>query len=457
MEQPMTPTMPAPASAQPQKPSRPPRRLRATEFAGDPLRSLEELAASQGDIAQIRFGRRRAYVFSHPDLVKDLLVTNSRLFIKGEGLQRAKRLLGNGLLTSEGEFHLRQRRLLQPVFLKSRIRDYADTMGRHSVGTARHWEDGAEVNMADEMNRLTLGVVGETLFSTNVGDKADEIGASLDTALEMFQTLGSPFIAILERLPFGPMARFRKASARLDDIVIKLIEERRASGEDRGDLLSLLLAARYDDGSAMDNTQLRDEALTILLAGHETTSNALSWTWVELSRHLEVARRLHEEAVAVMGDDPPRFEHVDKLCYTRQVISESMRLHPPAWIIGRIALDDYMVEHEGERHVIPRGSIVVVSQWVIHRDSRYWPNPMEFNPDRWENPDPNLPKFAYFPFGAGPRQCIGEGFAWMEAILLLAGLARNWKATLIGEAPPPQPRITLRPGGPIRMKLEAWC
>lgn len=432
-----------------------PKRL-PVEFATNPLKSLEELTAGQGDVAEMKFGRRRAFVFNHPDLVRDLLVTNSRLFIKGEGLQRAKRVLGNGLLTSEGEFHLRQRRLLQPVFLKSRIRDYADAMGRHTVRVAQGWSDGRTMNVAEEMNRLTLAVVAETLFSADIQGDAHGIGESLDTALELFQRLNSPLAPLLELLPFGPMANFRKAKAQLDAVIYRLIDDHQASGNDTGDLLSLLLGARYEDGSRMEPEQLRDEAMTILLAGHETTSNALSWSWMLLAQNPEIQRRLHEEAVRVMGNDQPCIDHLEYLTYARQVISESMRLCPPAWIIGRAALTDYTVEHEGVTHAIPQGSIIAVSQWLLHRDPRFWEHSKDFRPERWEYLPPDLPKFAYFPFGAGPRQCIGEGFAWMESILLLSGLSRYWRLELRGPVPGFQPRITLRPAGPLWMSAHRW-
>lgn len=426
------------------------------DFASDPTGSLERIVASHGDVAEVRFLRRQAFLLSHPDLIQDVLVTNSRLFVKGEGLQRAKRVLGEGLLTSEGDFHLRQRRLLQPLFLRSRIQGYAEAMVHHAAKVSARWEDGAEVDMAVQMNRLTLAVVGETLFSADVEGEAGEVGEALDTTLEMFDALSSPLAPLLERLPFGPLNGFRQARARLDATIFRLVEERAQTDHPSQDLLAVLLAARYDDGSAMTREQIRDEAMTIFLAGHETTANALAWTWLLLAQHPEVAKRLHDETVSVLGDRAATMEDVENLTYARQVISESMRLYPPAWIIGRTALTDYILNHEDERYVVPRGSTVAVSQWIMHRDPRYWHNADRFDPDRWASPNPNRPKFAYFPFGAGPRQCIGEGFAWMEAILLLATLARDWRAELRQEPPGLQPRITLRPEGGIRMQLHRW-
>lgn len=424
----------------------------------DPAAYFQGLAGEHGDVVRIRFGRFEVYLLSHPDLIRDVLVTRSRLFVKGQGLQRAKRLLGEGLLTSEGEFHHRQRRLLQPVLLKSRIQMYARAMGTWAEQTSARWQDGQSVDMAREMGRLTLAVVGGTLFSADVEGQAHELGAALDTSINLFNSLSSPLAPLFERLPFGPARTFRLARARLDATILGLIEERRAalaSGhEDSKDLLALLLGARYEDGSAMDDAQLRDEAMTIFLAGHETTANALAWTWYLLAQHEEIAVRVRAEAQQVLAGRAAAYEDVEKLSYTRQVIAESMRLYPPAWIVGRRALTDYEFEHNGSRYVVPEGSTVVASQWIMHRDPRFWARPEEFWPERWSQDEARLNR-AYFPFGGGPRQCIGEGFAWMEAVLLFAGLAQHWSARLAdGSTVRVQPRITLRPLGGIKMVLE---
>lgn len=419
---------------------------------------FQELARDYGDVAHVRFGSFEAYLLTHPDLARDVLVTRARLFVKGRGLQRAKRLLGEGLLTSEGEFHHRQRRLLQPVFLKSRIQLYARAMGLRAEQTSARWQDGQSVDMAREMARLTLAVVGDTLFSADVEGEAHELGQALDTSISLFNALSSPLQALYDLLPIGPARTFRLARARLDATILGLIEERRralASGaEDRSDLLSLLLGARYEDGSAMDDAQLRDEAMTIFLAGHETVANALAWTWYLLAQHENVAARVREEAHQVLGGRAAVYQDLDNLPWTRQVIMESMRLYPPAWIVGRSALEDYEFEHAGARYRIPRGSMVLLSQWVLHRDARFWERPEQFEPERWNSEEARLNR-AYFPFGGGPRQCIGEGFAWMEAVLLLAGLAQHWSVRLADSAPVGvQPRITLRPLGGIAMVLE---
>jgi len=441
-------------------PGPPPTRLgRPLPFLmkSDPTGFMSQMAREYGDVVRLRVGKINAFLLNHPDLIRDVLVTNSRLFMKGEGLQRTKRLLGEGLLTSEGDFHLKQRRLMQPMFLKARIASYAEAMGRHALRQGGGWHAGQVVDIGREMAALTLAVVGETLFATDLTGQTSEVREALDQSLQLFNRTNSPFAALLDRLPFGPAKQAQNARERLDKILYRLIDDHKATGEGQ-DLLSLLLGARYEDGEPTDRTQVRDEAMTIFLAGHETTANALTWTWYLLANHPEVASRMHGETANQLQGRPAEFADLDNLTYTRQVVSESMRLYPPAWIIGRRALADYDVAHEGHRYLIPKGSIVVTSQWVMHHDPRYWPEPDRFDPSRWENSESeSRPKFAYFPFGAGPRQCIGEGFAWMEAILLLATLAQNWKPELMSQEPAfPQPRITLRPRDPILMKLGKW-
>jgi len=313
----------------------PPKALRR-----DAAAFFQTLAHDYGDVSQVRFGNFHVYLLNHPDLIRDVLITRARMFSKGQGLQRAKRMLGEGLLTSEGEFHLRQRRLLQPVFLKSRIRHYAAAMGRRALQTSARWHDGQTLDMAREMSRLTLAVVGETLFSADIEGEARELGAALDTSIELFNALNSPLASLVERLPFGPSQTFRKARARLDTTIYRLIEERRAQAKqiesDHDDLLDLLLNARYEDGSAMDDAQLRDEAMTIFLAGHETTANALAWTWHLLAQNPQCAQKTRDEAHKVLAGRAPVYDDVEKLVWTRAVISEAMRLYPPGAARWRI-------------------------------------------------------------------------------------------------------------------------
>jgi cytochrome P450 len=407
-----------------------------------------------GDIAHWKIGPQNLYLFSHPDLIRDVLVTNGKNFHKSRGLERARRLLGNGLLTSEGEFHLRQRRLAQPAFHRQRIAAYATTMSDYAERTASHWSDGETVDMHTEMMRLTLGIVARTLFDADVDREAAEIGAALTHAFESFNLAMLPFTELLEKLPLPAVRRFNNARDTLDRIIYRMIEERRRSGGDRGDLLSMLLLATdtEGDGSGMSDLQLRDEALTLFLAGHETTANALTWTWYLLSQHPEIEARLHEEVDRVVVDRAPSYEDMPSLPYTRMVFAESMRLYPPAWAIGRRALRSF----EANGHLIPRRSVVIMSQYIMHRDERFFPDPERFDPDRW-TPEAQVsrPKFSYFPFGGGTRVCIGEQFAWMEGILLVAALSRKWRMRLApGHPVEVQPLITLRPRYGMRMILE---
>jgi cytochrome P450 len=424
------------------------------EIARNPLAMMVAMKEMHGDIAHWRIGPQDLYLFSHPDLIRDVLVTNGRNFHKSRGLERAKRLLGNGLLTSEGEFHLRQRRLAQPAFHKQRIASYAATMRDYAALTSERWRDGETLDMHTEMMRLTLGIVARTLFDADVEIEAAEIGQALTMAFESFNFAMLPFTEYLEKLPLPSVRRFNAARDTLDRTVYRMIEERRRSGEDKGDLLSMLLMATdtEGDGSGMSDLQLRDEALTIFLAGHETTANALTWTWYLLSQHPRVEARLHAEVGTALNGRAPAYDDMPALPYTRMVFAESMRLYPPAWAIGRRALEPF----DARGFTIPGRSVVIMSQYIVHRDARFFPEPDRFDPDRW-TPEAvaQRPKFSYFPFGGGNRVCIGEQFAWMEGVLLIAALAQKWKMRLVpGHRVEVQPLITLRPKHGMRMILE---
>jgi cytochrome P450 len=363
-------------------------------------------------------------------------------------------LLGEGLLTSEGEFHLRQRRLVQPAFHRQRIAAYAREMVSRAWITGDRWRDGQTVDMDHEMMALTLAIVARTLFDADVDAEADEIGGALTEVLRLFQTVFIPGMQLFDRLPLPHTRRFARARGRLDATIYRLIAERRgerARGEERGDLLSMMLAAQdaEGDGGSMTDEQLRDEAMTLFLAGHETTSNALTWTWYLLSQHPTVEARLHDEVDRVLGNRRATADDLFALPYTRMVLSESMRLYPPAYAIGRRALEDYEVNGV----LIPRGSLAVVSPLVTQRDARWFPEPERFDPDRWA-PEAQAarPKFSYFPFGGGTRMCIGDQFAWTEGTLLLATLAQRWRAELAaGQRVAMKPMITLRPRYGMRM------
>jgi cytochrome P450 len=421
----------------------------------DPLAVFSRFKEEYGDVVRIPMGGRSIFVLSHPDHARDVLVTHQRNFKKGRALEHARLLLGDGLLTSEGEHHLRQRRLMQPAFHRQRIAAYGDTMVRFADRRSGRWQDGSTLHIHAEMMALTLAVVGKTLFDADVEAEARDIGQALT---DSFEALGAlfylPFGGWIEKLPLPVVLRFKAGKKRLQQTVQRIIAERRASGADTGDLLSMLLAARdaEGDGTGMSDQQIQDEALTLVLAGHETTANALSWTWYLLAQHPSVESRFHAE-VDALGDEPLSAESLARLPYTRMVLSESMRLYPPAWGIGRRALGD--VELGGFR--MPAGSIIVLSPYLTQRDARWYDDPQRFDPDRWlPERVAARPKFSYFPFGAGPRICIGEQFAWMEGVLLLAAIARRWRLRLLSQVPvQPQALITLRPKGGIPMRAEA--
>jgi cytochrome P450 len=345
--------------------------------------------------------------------------------------------------------------MMQPAFHHQRIAGYGEAMVEHAQRLTSAWRDRETRDIAREMTHLTLGIVGRTLFDADVDAEAEEIGEALSTALELFrQTLTLPFFDVLDRLPLPHNRRFEKAKARIDATIYRLIAERRREPGGRNDLLSMLLAASdtEGDGGGMSDVQVRDEAITIFLAGHETTANALAWTWYLLSQNPEAEARMHAEIDSVLGDRAPGVEDLSRLAYTEMVLAESMRLFPPAWIIGRRAMEPYSIGGFD----VPERSIVLASQWVTHRDPRHFPDPERFDPERWR-PEAReaRPKFSYFPFGGGPRVCIGEGFAWMEGILILAAIGRRWRLLLeAGQSIVPAPGITLRPRDGIRMTVE---
>ena len=409
--------------------------------------------ASYGDISFVNGGALHFYLINHPDSIQDVLVTHNRNFIKSRGLQAARPVLGQGLLTSEGELHLRQRRLVQPAFHRQRIEGYAKTMVEIASRVGQRWQYTPEVNMTQEMMRLTLAVAGKTLFDVDLENEAQEISVALTDAMALFNRGFSPFEALLERLPLASNARFEKGLERLNKTIYGMIADHRASG-DRGDLLSMLLTAEdlEGNGEQMTDQQIRDEAMTIFLAGHETTAIALTWTWYLLSCNPQVEAELQRELKRVLGDRLPGYQDIPDLVYSRMVFAEAMRQYPPAYVLGRIAVDDYEVGG----YVIPAGATVLMSQYVMHHDPRYYPDPYHFDPLRWTPEAESLrPKYSYFPFGGGPRVCIGEPFAWMEGVLVLATLAQRWQPRFIPNYPVKfKPLITLRPKYPMMMRLE---
>jgi cytochrome P450 len=419
----------------------------------DPLGFLRAMRDTHGDVVRVAIGPVRMALLSHPDLVEEVLVTQNRLFIKDRFLRVLRPVLGDGLLMSEGDFWRRQRRLAQPAFHRERIAAYGGIMVDHAARLASQWRDGEVRDVHKDMMRLTLEIVAEALFGAQVGQHADDVAESIEAVLAVVSDPLELFMPFLRRLPTPKRRRFQRAVTKLDAIIYGVVEQRRTSGApETGDLLSMLLHAQDEDGSRMSNKQLRDECMTLFLAGHETTAINLSWTWVLLSQHPHVEAKLARELRDVLGDRRPTFADLPNLRYSSQVIAEALRLYPPAWSMGREARED--VELGGYR--VPRGGQVWFCPWAIQRDARWFDDPDAFRPERWEGDfAKQLPRYAYFPFGGGPRFCIGQSFAQMEAVLLLATLASAFRAEVLPDAAiVPFPSVTLRPKHGVRVRLS---
>jgi cytochrome P450 len=417
--------------------------------------TLHAVAQEFGDLAYFRLGEQDVYFVNDPDLIKDILVTQQSKFTKSRMLQRAKRMLGEGMLTSEGAFHLRQRRLAQPAFHRERLKGYAAAMTDCILDARGRWQDGQTLDLSDEMMRLTLAVVARTLFSADVEQDARDVGEAMETVLGMFEFVLLPWSEFLEKLPLPQVKRFGAARDKLDRIIYRFIAHHRASGQDHGDLLSMLLAAQDDEGGTggMNDEQVRDELITLFLAGHETTANAMAWSWYLLSQHPEIERRLHDEVDHALAGRAPTFDDLPALRYCEMVMAESMRLYPPVWAIGRMAAVDYRIRD----YEVPRGSILIMSPYALQRNPKFYPNPERFDPERWRPEAVDArPKFSYFPFGGGTRVCIGERFAWIEGTLILAAVAQKWRFTLEpGFRVEKRALLTMRPRFGMRMQAHA--
>src|SRR5436853_1541661 len=418
----------------------------------NPLEYFAKIAREYGDVAGLRVLNFRTIFLNHPDLIEEVLVTNARKYSKGRVLRANRHVFGEGLLTSEGDFWLRQRRLAQPAFHRARIASYAATMVDYTERMVEGWRGGEERDAHQEMMRLTLEIVAKTLFDADVERDAQEVGKSLELLLE----IGANFrrtIFVPHWLPTPTNLRVKREVAQIEKILYRIIGERRASGRDAGDLLSMLLSAQDEDGSRMTDRQLRDEAITLFLAGHETTASSLSWTWWLLARNPAVEAKLHAELDEVLGGRAPSIDDLARLPYTANVITESLRLYPPAWGLARIAVEN----HELAGYPVKKGMGVAMAQWVVQRDTRWYDKPEEFRPERWEGDfAKRIPRFAYFTFGRGPRQCIGNSFALMEARLILATIAQKYRLHLVPDHPVvPLASITLRPRYGVRVVLES--
>lgn len=427
----------------------------AHRFARDPLGVLGGLAREHTPLVRFRFFGGHAVLISDPELARDVLVTHHRSFRKADHeVALLGRILGNGLVTNnDTDHHRRQRRLVQPAFHHRRIASYADTIVDYTAAMLDDWVPDVERDISEEMRELTMYIVAKTLFDADRDDLSGNARAIGD-AIAIFQEATDDDFDMPFRLPAWvptPRQRRLRAAKRLvDDTLLEIIGRRRDSGEDTGDLLSMLLTAVDEDGSGMDDRQLLDEVITLFVAGHETTSNALTWTWYLLSQHPEVVARLHAELDGVLGGRTPTLTDLEALPYTLMVLKESMRLYPPVYALnGRMANEDVRV---GD-YLIGKDTYVIVSQWSMQRNPRYFPEPERFDPARFspEN-EPSIPRYAYIPFGAGPRVCIGNSFAMMEAHLILATVAQRFDLALApGQKLDLNPQITLSNKGGMRM------
>jgi cytochrome P450 len=425
---------------------------------GNPILLFEHLYATYGRMAHYRVGPSHIVLVSEPEFIREILINQAQYFVKERTQKRMKILLGEGLITSDGEIHSRQRRIVAPAFHRQRIQAYASIMVDCAVKLRDRWNAGREIDASSAMMSISLEVVARTLFAQNVTPQILSINHEVNVIMELYNFLiALPRAEGYLHLPIPGLMRFRKARKRLDAVVYQMIRDHRHSGIDKGDLLSMLLRAHDDQpganqDSGMTDEQLRDEVLTIFLAGYETVSNALAWTWLLLAQNPEAEAKLHAELDRVLQGRLPALEDLPSLRYTEMVLSEAMRLYPPAWAMGRQATRDVDIGP----YRLPAGTFFFFSQYIIQRSPENFPEPLRFDPERFtpEN-KARRSRFVYFPFGAGHRQCIGESFAWMEASLVLVTLAQRWRLRLVpNQIIEVQPKITLRPKYGIKMLLE---
>lgn len=419
----------------------------------NPITLFQHLVDKYGDIAHYKIGWNHIVFLNHPDYIREILVVQNENFVKERTVRRSKMLLGEGMITAEGAQHRSQRQVAQPAFHRQRIPEYASTMVREASRMRDAWRDTQERDVARDMMHLTLNVVAETLFSTDLRDEVNELADAINWIMGLYNFLVMlPAAEWLVHVRPPGLAAFVRARNRIDAIVHRMIDAHRTRHSDGGSLLDMMLVAS-PDRSPESEKLLRDQVITIFLAGYETVANALAWTWYLLSQNPECERRFHAEIDRELQGRLPNYDDIPRLRYVEMVIAESMRLYPPAWAMGRQALNDFQL---GD-FFLPAKTTVLMSQFVTHRDSRFFPDPLRFDPERF-SPEAKArrAKFTYFPFGAGFRQCIGESFAWMEGVLLLATLGQKWKLKLVpGHKVEPQPLITLRPKYGMRMQLEA--
>src|SRR5579862_7737115 len=424
------------------------RRLRPA----NPIVLFQQLARDYGEIAHYKLAWNHIVFLNHPDYIREVLVVQNENFTKERTVQRTKMLLGEGMITSEGAQHRQQRQVAQPAFHRQRIPEYANTMVDEAVRMRETWRDGEERDISVDMMHLTLNVVARTLFATDLREEAGELADAINRIMGLYNFLVMlPAAEWLVHVRPPGLAAFVRARKRIDAVVYRMIEAHRRERSDSGSLLDLMLAAEPEQTPASEQS-LRDQVITIFLAGYETVANALSWTWYLLSQNPECESRFHAEIDRELRGKLPSFDDAPRLRYVEMVLAESMRLYPPAWAMGRRARNDFQL---GE-FLLPAKTTVLISQFVTHRDPRFFPDPLRFDPERF-TPEAKArrAKFTYFPFGAGVRQCIGESFAWMEGVLLLATVGQRWKLKLVAGHPvEPEPLITLRPKYGMRMHVE---
>jgi cytochrome P450 len=430
----------------------------ARRFQNQLLEFPTELARTYGDLAHFRLGPVHFYFVNHPELVKEVLITRGKSFKKLPRVIKAlSQVDGNGLVLSDGDFWLRQRRLVQPAFSTKRFDGYAKIVVDSARQSVDSWKLGSQIDVVHEMRRLALAIVARTLFGAEVSDTEGILGTATETISEIVTRETSRLIQWPQWFPTADNRRKRAAIQVVDRVIRRIIRERRANGEDRGDLLSMLLAAvdEEGDGTRMTDEQARDEVITLFNAGHDTTASSLGWTWYLLAKHPDVATRIRDEVRSVLQGRPASYADVATLVYTTQVVKESMRLYPPTWaLIPRVAKQPVTI---GE-YELPKGAWVYIYPWVLHRDPRFFPDPERFDPDRFA-PDrvDSIPQHAYIPFGAGPHVCIGNTFATMEMALALATIVPRCRLTLPPDHPPviPEPLIAIRPRDGLTMRVEA--
>jgi cytochrome P450 len=416
---------------------------------------LTYLARRYGGVVGFRFLGVQACLISDPAAIEQVLVTDYQNFTKSQDYRAVSRVLGEGLLTSEGEFWKRQRRLVQPAFFRERILAYGSLMTAYTRRLVDTWQDGEVRDVHRDMMRVTLEIAGRSLFNVEIADEAGTIGKALAVVMRDMPMLAG-FAFLPDWVPVPRLAGFQRAVADLDKIVYGIIRERRASGGHPGDLLDMLLDARDENGGGMSDLQVRDEVMTLLLAGHETTANTLAWTLYLLAQNPEQQSTLEAEVREALGAGVAEAAALHRLPYTQMVLMESQRLYPPAWAIGRKAIRDFEVSGFQFR----AGTNLAISQWVMHRDARFFPDPERFDPERWREEVTtsrrSLPKFAYFPFGAGPRVCVGASLALTESALVLATLMQHYRFSLVSNKPVKAfPSVTLRPRHALRLRVEA--